>query len=125
MAPPATATQPQAASSARAKPDQPWPPAGVSRIGAGTTAPRLLKDARPQYTPEAREAQIQGVVMIEAIVEKIGTVGKVRVAQSPDKEFGLDQQAVDTVKKWQFAPGRNDGVAVPVIVEIEITFTLR
>ena len=121
----ATATQPPAAPSTQAKPDQPWPPAGVSRIGAGTTAPRLLKESRPQYTPEARAAKIQGSVMIEAIVEKDGTVGEVRVARSLDKQFGLDQQAVDSVKTWQFAPGKKDGVAVPVMVEIEITFTLR
>ncbi len=125
VAPQATATQPPVAPSTQAKPDRPWPPAGVSRVGAGTTAPRVLRETRPKYTREAREAQIQGAVMIEAIVEKDGTVGEVRVARSLDKQFGLDQQAIDSVKTWQFAPGKKDGVAVPVMVEIEITFTLR
>lgn len=121
----ATATQPPAAPSTPAKPGQPWPPAGVSRIGGGTTAPRVLKESRPRYTREAREAQIQGDLTIEAIVEKDGTVGEVRVARSLDKVFGLDQQAVDAVKTWKFEPGKKDGVAVPVMVEIEITFTIR
>ncbi len=121
----ATATQQPPASAAQAKPEQPWPPAGVSRPGGGTTSPRLIKEARPQYTPEARAAKIRGVVVMEAVVQKDGTVGDVRVVRSLDTKFGLDQEAVDTVRKWEFAPGKKDGVAVPVLVEIEISFTLR
>lgn len=107
-------------------PEQPWPPAGVVRFGTvGTTAPRLVREARPAYTADAKRAGIQGVVGMEVVVRADGTVGDVRVTRSLDKTFGLDDEAVKTVKKWRFAPGRKDGVAVPVLVEIEMTFTLR
>ena len=42
-----------------------------------------------------------------------------------DRRFGLDDEAVSTVKKWQFAPGKKDGIIVPVVVEIEMSFSLR
>jgi periplasmic protein TonB len=121
---PAIATQLPPAP-AQTSAEKPWPPAGVSRPGAGVTAPRLIKEAHPRYTAGAMDAKIQGSVVLEAIVEANGAVSEVRVKHSLDREFGLDDEAVRTVKKWQFAPGKKDDVAVPVLVEIEIAFTLR
>lgn len=114
---PAPAVQP--------KPDQPWPPAGVSRPGKGVTAPKLLKDTKPMYTAKAMDAGIQGIVILEAVVGLEGTITDVRLKQSLDKEHGLDDEALRAMKTWQFEPGRRDGAAVPVLVEIEMTFTLR
>jgi TonB family protein len=54
-----------------------------------------------------------------------GSVGQVRITRSLDDRFGLDQEAIATVKQWRFEPGRRLGVAVPVLVEIEMQFTLR
>jgi TonB family protein len=70
-------------------------------------------------------AKIQGVVTLEAVVQPDGSVGYVRVTRSLDQTFGLDQEAIKTVKKWRFAPGTKLGQPVPVLVEIEMTFTLR
>ena len=114
-------------SSPQSTPEQPWPPAGVVRPGAGSgvTLPRLIKETKPHYTPDAMSAKIQGAIMLEAVIRRDGTVGEVRVVRSLDKEFGLDEEAVKTVKEWRFAPGKKDGVDVPVLVEIEMTFTLR
>jgi TonB family protein len=105
---------------------QPWPPAGVSRIGgAGVTPPRLVKETKPTYTRDAMRARIEGAVVMEVVVQADGTVGDVRVVRSLDKELGLDDQAVKAVKQWRFDAGRRDGKPVPVLVEIEMTFTLR
>jgi TonB family protein len=71
------------------------------------------------------DQKIQGIVEIEAVIESDGTVGEVKVVRSLDAEFGLDEEAVKAVKKWLFKPGKKDGVAVPVLVNIEMTFTLR
>jgi protein TonB len=79
---------------------------------------------KPSYTSEAMKARIQGVVLIEAVVEADGTVGNVKVIRSLDPEFGLDQEAIKTAKRWRFEPGTRLGVPVPVIVTIELTFTL-
>ena len=105
--------------------EKPWPPAGVVRLDKSVTAPRLIKESRPRYTDDAKRARIQGVVHVEVVVKTDGTVGDTRVTQSLDKEFGLDNRAVEAVKEWRFVPGQKDGVPVPVLVEIELTFTLR
>ena len=44
--------------------------------------------------------------------------------RSLDKQHGLDEQAVNTVKEFRFTPGKRDGVAVPVIVEVQMSFTI-
>jgi periplasmic protein TonB len=98
---------------------------GVYRPGNGVISPRLLREVKPGYTGEAMRAKIQGVVLMEAVVMPDGSIGNVRITRSLDPTFGLDQEAIKTVRKWQFAPGTRFGQPVPVLVEIEMTFTLR
>ena len=99
---------------------------GVYRLGGnGVVAPRLLKEVKPTYTGDAMRAKIQGVVTVEAVVLPNGTVGPVQVTRSLDRTFGLDEEAIKAVKRWVFAPGTRFGEPVPVLVEIELTFTLR
>ena len=105
--------------------ETPWPPAGVLRLGPGITAPRLVKDVKPSYTAAAMRAKIAGAVWMDVVVNVDGKVGDVRVTHSLDREYGLDDQAVAAVKKWEFKPGTKDGAPVPVVVQIEMTFTLR
>src|SRR5262245_19444288 len=101
------------------------PPPGVVRIGSpGVTIPRLIKDVKPQYTADAMRAKIQGRVMVECVVLTDGTVGDVRVIRSLDVTYGLDQEAIKAAKQWKFAPGTRNGEPVPVMVSIELTFTL-
>jgi protein TonB len=115
----------QTAAAAEPKPDQPWPPAGVVRIGGDVKAPKLLYEVKPPYTADARRAGIQGVIVMEAVVLADGNVGDVRVTRSLDKKFGLDDEAVRTLRKWRFEAGMKGGIAVPVLVEVEMTFTVR
>jgi protein TonB len=98
---------------------------GPYRPGNGIMSPRLLVEVKPSYTADAMRAKIQGVVTLEAVVMPDGSVGNVHVTRSLDQTFGLDQEAIKTVKKWRFAPGTKLGQPVPVLVEIEMTFTLR
>jgi TonB family protein len=101
-----------------------WPPAGVYRVGRGITAPRVIKAARPTYPPEAVRAKIEGKVLLELVVQPDGTVGDVRVQRSLDRKTGLDDAAVKAVKEMRFAPATKDGVAVPVLTQIELSFTV-
>ena len=98
---------------------------GVYRPGNGVTSPRLIKEVKPNYTGDAMRAKIQGEVTLEAVVMPDGSVGQVQITRSLDSVFGLDQEAVRTVKQWRFAPGMRQGIPVPVLVEIAMTFTLR
>ncbi|MAM85197.1 MAG: hypothetical protein CL472_11100 [Acidobacteria bacterium] len=70
-------------------------------------------------------AKVQGSVWIEAVVMPDGSVGEVRITKSLDRVFGLDQEALRAVRQWRFAPGTRFGQPVPVLVVIELTFTLR
>jgi len=100
-------------------------PAGVFRAGPGVTIPRVLKEAKPQYTAEAMRAKIQGSVVLECVVKTDGTVGNVKVIRSLDATYGLDQEAIKAAQQWVFTPGTRNGQPVPVMVSIELTFTLR
>jgi TonB family protein len=119
-------TAPQlGASAAQRSSEQPWPPAGVFRFqpGGDVTAPRLIKSGRPNYPADAMRAKIQGVVKLEAVVERDGTVGEVRVTRSLDRKFGLDDAAINSLKQYRFTPGAKDGTPVPVLVSIEVSFS--
>jgi TonB family protein len=93
--------------------------------GSGIRLPRVLKEVKPQYTLEAMRAKIQGTALVDCVVKADGTVGDVEVIRSLDKIFGLDQEAIKAAKAWQFEPGTRNGEPVPVLVTIEVTFTLR
>ena len=106
-------------------------PAGPTREvfkggkGTNVTLPKLVKEFKPIYTQAAMSAKVQGLVTLEAVVEADGRVSEVKVVKSLDKEHGLDDEAVNTLKKWVFSPGTKDGVPVAVRVEVEMSFTLK
>lgn len=99
---------------------------GTYRLGtAGLISPEVVFEKKPQYTSEAMRAKVQGTVEVEAVVNVDGTVGQIHIVRSLDDRFGLDQKAIEAVRDWRFRPGTRFGKAVPVIIMIELTFTLR
>lgn len=98
---------------------------GAYRPGNGVTLPRLLREVKPQYTSDAMRAKVQGTVLLECVVRSDGSVTDVQVLRSLDSTFGLDQEAIKAARQWRFAPGTRFGEPVPVLVTIELTFTLR
>ena len=98
---------------------------GAYRPGAGITLPVVLREVKPAYTADAMRAKVQGSVWLECIVMPDGSVGEVKVTRSLDPIFGLDQEAIKAAKMWKFKPGMRQGDPVPVIITIELTFTLR
>jgi TonB family protein len=97
----------------------------VFRPGDGVSLPRVIKEVKPEYTAAAMQEKIQGSVRLDTVIAVSGEPTNIRVTQSLDDRFGLDQAAVDALSQWRFEPGRKDGKAVPVLVEIEIRFTLK
>lgn len=95
------------------------------RPGKEVSQPKLIKEVKPQYTPEAKEARIQGTVWLEAVVLDTGEVGDVTVLKSLDTVYGLDDAAVVAIRQWLFEPGKKDGKPVAVRVEVEMSFTLK
>lgn len=98
---------------------------GVYREGNGVSSPRPIKEVKPTYTGDAMRARIQGMVTMEAVVMPDGSVGDVHIIRSLDSKFGLDQEAIKTLKQWRFAPGMRLGQPVPVLIQVEMSFTIR
>jgi TonB family protein len=87
--------------------------------------PRLLREVKPNYTSDAMRAKIQGAVLLECVVNRSGEVMDVKILRSLDSTFGLDQEAIKAAKQWRFSPGSRLGEPVPVLISIELSFTLR
>jgi TonB family protein len=98
---------------------------GAYRPGNGVTIPQLVREVKPAYTAEAMRAKVQGTVLLECSVLPDGSVGRVEVVKSLDGTFGLDQEAIKAAKQWRFRPGMRFGEPVPVLITIELAFTLR
>jgi TonB family protein len=88
-----------------------------------TTLPVVVRETKPTYPPSAMREGVQGSVKLECVVLTDGTVGDVRVKERLHPE--LDEEAMRSLRQWTFKPGTKDGAAVPVQIEVEMTFTLR
>jgi TonB family protein len=95
---------------------------GVFRAGGGVSAPTLLFKVEPEYSEEARKAKYQGVVLLYVEVDPSGKAINIRVLHSLG--LGLDEKAMEAVKKWKFKPGVKDGRPVTVQAQIEVNFRL-
>jgi TonB family protein len=95
---------------------------GVYRVGGGVTAPQLVSKIEPEYSEEARKAKYQGTVTLYIQVDASGKAINMRVLHSLG--LGLDEKAMEAVKKWKFKPGTKDGKAVTVEAQIEVNFRL-
>jgi TonB family protein len=85
--------------------------------------PQILSNPRPDYTEEAREAGIEGVIRLQATIRGDGVVDNVIVLHGLG--YGLDEAAIDTVtNRWRFRPATLDGVPVDHTATIEISFHL-
>jgi len=93
---------------------------GVYKVGGPIPAPTRLD--RVQYPPEARDAGIQGVVILEVVIDERGRVGDAKVMRSIPL---LDQPAMDEVSRWQFAPTVVNGQPVKVRMTVTQNFTLK
>ena len=92
---------------------------------AAAVLPVPIHQEKPQYTPAAMAARIEGTVLLETIVLADGSVGDVKVVRSLDSDLGLDQEAVKALKLWTWKPGTRGGEPASVAVQIELTFTLK
>jgi TonB family protein len=127
--PPPPATSPRPGRMAPPPPPPP-PPDWASqdandppmRVGGTIKPPVKLKNVNPAYPPEAQDAKVQGVVIIEARIERDGTVSRARVLRSIPM---LDDAAVEAVKQWEFTPTLLNGAPVPVMMTVTVNFTLQ
>jgi TonB family protein len=91
------------------------------RVGGDVREPKKIRDVKPYYPPEAQAAGVQGIVIMEAVIDRDGYVRDARVLRSVPI---LDQAATDAVRQWQFTPTLLNGVPVEVIMTVTVNFTL-
>jgi len=87
--------------------------------------PIPIKKVRPEYPQFARNAGIEGAVIVRAEVFEDGKVGAIEIVKSLQSGPGsLDEAAIQAVKQWTFIPAKNQGKPVAVWVTFPITFQL-
>ena len=89
--------------------------------GGEVTAASIITQTRPVYPPLARQARIQGAVVLHAIIDKDGQVAKLEVISGHPL---LVQSALDAVKQWRYKPTQLNGEPVEVDTTIQVTFTM-
>jgi len=90
------------------------------RVGGAVRMPAKTKDVKPVMPQAAIDARVQGVVIMEIVVDESGAVADARVLRSIPL---LDAAALEAVKQWQFQPTELEGRPVPVIVTVTVQFT--
>jgi TonB family protein len=86
------------------------------------SAPVPISQPEPAYSELARKLSVSGVVMLNLVVQPDGTAANFKVTKSVG--YGLDEKAIEAVRKWRFRPGMKDGAPVPVIASVELNFHL-
>jgi len=84
--------------------------------------PKLIKKVEPLYPEIARQARVEGVVIIEATTDMYGRVQRVNILRSIPL---LDQAAVDAVRQWVYEPMVINGRPRGVIFTVTVTFKLK
>jgi protein TonB len=103
-------------------PPPPPPPTEPIRIGRQVTAPALIYRVAPRYPESAAQAQLEGLVILEATVDTEGRVQSVRVLSS---HGSFDQATINAVKQWRYAPLVLNGQPFPFILTVSVRFSLR
>jgi periplasmic protein TonB len=101
-------------------PPKPVTPSRIKQ-GGNVTAASLINQTRPIYPPLARQARIQGSVVLHAIIDKQGKVAQLEVVSGHPL---LVQAALNAVKQWRYKPTLLNGDPVEVDTTITVTFSL-
>jgi TonB family protein len=95
---------------------------GVEKVGGPVSAPGSVYAPAPEYSPEARKAKYEGTCVLWLIVDTDGHPHNIRVAHAVG--YGLDEKAIEAVKRWKFKPAMKDGRPVAVQINVEVRFRL-
>ena len=96
----------------------PGPPV---RVGPQVKEPRKLRHVAPAYPEIAKAARVQGVVVLECVIDEQGRVRDIKVLRGLPL---LDQAAVDAVRQWVYSPTLLGGVPVAVVMTVTVNFRL-
>lgn len=96
---------------------------GLAQVGGRVSAPVPIFQPEAEFSDEARRAKYQGVCLVGLIVDAQGNPQNVHIVRALG--MGLDEKAMEAVRKYKFRPAMRDGkTPVPVYVNIEVNFRL-
>jgi periplasmic protein TonB len=104
-------------------PEPPPPPRRPIRIGGQIEAPSLLHRVEPLYPDLAVRAHVQGLVILEAVVDEQGRVANVTVLRSVHPI--LDREALAAVRQWRYRPLQLNGIPVTFVLTVTLSFSLQ
>jgi TonB family protein len=93
---------------------------GLYHVGGAVSAPQLVSAPDPEFTDEARRVNYGGICVVSLIVDTQGNTQRIQVLKHLG--MGLDEKAVEAVKHYHFKPATLGGKAVPVEMDVEVTF---
>jgi protein TonB len=102
-------------------PPPPVPPA-PRRVGGEIEEPARIVYKAPVYPQIAVSARVEGTVILEATIDAQGLVKNVTVLKSVPL---LDRAAIEAVQQWRYTPTRLNGQAIPIIMTVTVTFSVR
>jgi len=91
------------------------------RVSQGVSAGLLIRKVNPNYPPLARQARIQGQVLLQAEISKDGSIQNLRLISGHPM---LAPAAIEAVKQWKYKPYLLNGEPVEVETTVQVNFTL-
>ena len=91
------------------------------RVSTGVATGLLIKKVQPSYPPLAKQARIQGHVMLQAEISKDGTIQNLQLISGHPM---LAPAAIEAVKQWRYKPYLLNGEPVAVETQVDVIFSL-
>jgi TonB family protein len=104
-------------------PVMPAPPEKIYTVTGDVKAPRVLRRVSPPYPEVARRMRLNGLVILECIIDQSGRIRDAKIVQSSFAAF--EQPALDAVRQWEFAPGTLNGQPVNVQFNLTVSFHMN
>jgi TonB family protein len=92
------------------------------RVGGAVEQSKLTTKVNPVYPPTAKQAGVQGQVILEAVISKTGVPIDVRVISSPSDD--LTQSSLEAVRQWRYEPTLLNGNPVEIVTQIDVNYTI-
>jgi protein TonB len=96
---------------------------GPIPVGGKVARPQPIDTPKPVYTEIARKARIEGIVIVQLVLDKNGRVTDAKALKS--LPMGLTEATLETVRGWQYEPATLNGKPVEVYMSITVTFSLQ
>jgi TonB family protein len=94
----------------------------IFKVGEGVSPPVPIKQPTPKYSKQARREKYEGTCVLWLVVDADGRPRDIKVQRTLG--LGLDEEAIEAVKRWRFKPAMKEGQPVSVRISVQVDFHL-